>query len=72
MFSAHPGVVTPWWPAHMKALSEGGAALLREGLGGQGVWGRVGLPPGIQPAAGEALSMLIVFLSKKWTSCFHG
>ena len=33
----------------LKALSEGGAALLREGLGGQGVWGRVGLPLGYSP-----------------------
>ena len=29
-------------------------------------------PPGIQPAAGGALSILIVFLSKKWFSCFRG
>ena len=50
MFSAHPGVVmVAGTQAHVKALSEGGAALLREGLGGQGVWGRVGLPPGYSP-----------------------
>ena len=30
------------------------------------------LPPGIWPAAGGALSILIVFLSKKWFSCFRG
>ena len=48
-----PGVVTAYGGrttcSAVKALSEGGSAPLREGLGGQGVWGRVGLPLGYSP-----------------------
>ena len=48
-----PGVVTAYGGrttcSAVKALSEGGSAPLREGRGGQGVWGRVGLPLGYSP-----------------------
>ena len=36
-------------PLPTQALSEEGCAPLREGLGGQGVWGMVGLPLGCSP-----------------------